>query len=128
MAKRHDYSAKEKTLIFKVIKFCDQKKSGALIPLNNVNDRIMCMLGFFEQTTAKMRKEMYELEEQQNKPDDEQQAKNAGQHDRRSHTTFDSTLPRRFNPTTGPTRIRSDFMRISVKPMNSCRNPGNDLT
>ena len=36
--------------------------------------------------------------------------------------------PRKFNPTTGPTRIRSDFMRISVKPMNFCRNPGNDPT
>ena len=34
--------------------------------------------------------------------------------------------PIRFNPTTGPIRIRSDFKRISVKPMNSCRNPGND--
>ena len=39
-----------------------------------------------------------------------------------------SEHPRRFNPTTGPTQIRSDFMRISVKPMNSCRNPGNDPT
>ena len=38
------------------------------------------------------------------------------------------SMPRRFNPTTGPTRIRSDFMRISVKPMNLCRNSGNDPT
>ena len=39
-----------------------------------------------------------------------------------------SWLLRRFNPTTGPTRIGSDFMRISVKPMNSCRNSSNDTT
>ena len=42
--KGHDYSTKEKPLIFKVIKFREQEKPGALIPLNNVNDRIMRML------------------------------------------------------------------------------------
>ena len=63
MLKGHDYSTKEKTLIFKVIKFCDQEKSSALIPLNNVNDHIIRMLAVSGWTVAKMSKGMHELEE-----------------------------------------------------------------
>ena len=60
------------------------------------------MPGVPEWTIAEIRKEMYELEEQQSQPDDEQQPENEGQHSLGSRRTFDSTLehqqPSPFSP------------------------------
>ncbi len=41
-------TVRKKALFFKVIKFCIQEKSGVLILLNIVNDRITHMLGISE--------------------------------------------------------------------------------
>ena len=40
-----EFSQELKQLMFNVIQFVENEKSGTIIPLNNVNDRLQAMLG-----------------------------------------------------------------------------------
>ena len=66
----HDFSIDEKTLIFKVINFCEQEETGPIVPLNNVIQRVSMLLGISERSVNRMKKELNELIEQE--PEDKE--------------------------------------------------------
>ena len=72
----HDFSIDEKTLIFKVISFCKQEKTGPIIPLNNVIQRVSMLLGIFERSVNRMKKELNELIEQEKQQPEEEDKEN----------------------------------------------------
>ncbi|CAF4525133.1 unnamed protein product, partial [Didymodactylos carnosus] len=49
MPKDHEFSVEVKAIIFKVIRYVESEKSGAVIPLFNVNERLVAMLGISAQ-------------------------------------------------------------------------------
>jgi hypothetical protein len=64
MPKRHDFSREMKQMMFNVIKFVEREKSGCLIPLNNVNDRIKSILGISISSVDRLKREMREQEKE----------------------------------------------------------------
>jgi len=68
----HEFSVDEKVLIFKVIRFCEQEKTGPIIPLNNVIERISTLLGISERSVNRMKKELNELIEQEKQKQEEE--------------------------------------------------------
>ena len=47
-----------KQLMFNVIRFVENEKSGTIIPLNNVNDRLQAMLGISLSSVRRLKEEM----------------------------------------------------------------------
>ena len=93
----HDFSTDEKTLIFKVINFCEQEKTGPMIPLNNVIQRVSMLLGISERSVNRMKKELNELIEQETQKQKEEgkENENKDKYQLRSGTKSDSTLKHR---------------------------------
>ncbi len=96
----HGFSKDEKTLIFKVINFCEQEKTGPVIPLNNVIQRASTALGISERSVNRMKKELNELIKQEKQELEEQEKEDKENEDKneyqlRSGTNFDSTLEHR---------------------------------
>lgn len=54
----HEYSSDVKSIIFRVIKFVEAEKLGAIIPLYNVNDRLINMLGISHGSLVSLKKEL----------------------------------------------------------------------
>ena len=88
----HDFSIDEKTLIFKVINFCEQEKTEPIIPLNNVIQRVSVLLGVSEISVNRMKKELNELIEQEEKDKEDE---NKDKYQLRSGTKSDSILKHR---------------------------------
>ena len=57
-----DFSQELKKLMFNVIRFVVNEKLGAIIPLNNVNDRLQAMLGISLSLVRRLKKEMRQYE------------------------------------------------------------------
>ena len=94
----HDFSIDEKTLIFKVINFCEQEKTGPIIPLNNLIQRVSMLLGICERSVNRMKKkELNELIEQEKQKQDEEDKENENKdkYQLRNGTKSDSTLKHR---------------------------------
>jgi len=79
----HEFTVQEKVLIFKVIRFCEQEKTGSIIPLYNVVERIAKMLDISETSVKRLKKEMNELIQQQ-KTEVEEEQKQKQQEERES--------------------------------------------
>ncbi|CAF1585779.1 unnamed protein product [Didymodactylos carnosus] len=58
MPKDHEFSVEVKAIIFKVIRYVESEKSGAVIPLFNVNERLVAMLGISAQSVKNLKHEM----------------------------------------------------------------------
>ncbi|CAF2823256.1 unnamed protein product [Rotaria sp. Silwood2] len=94
----HEFTAQEKLLIFKVIRFCEQEKTGPIIPLYNVVERIAKMLDISETSVKRLKKEMNELiqqqqtelEEEQNRKQQEERELAENKRQLRSQTKLDS--------------------------------------
>ena len=56
----YEFSQELKQLLFNVIKFVENEKNGPVIPLNNVNDRLVSMLGISLASIARLKQEMRE--------------------------------------------------------------------
>ncbi|CAF3941892.1 unnamed protein product, partial [Rotaria sordida] len=67
MPKGHYFSQEVKELMFNVLEFIEAEKNGPTIPLYNVNDRIMAALQISHGSMAKLKNEMKELQEEQQK-------------------------------------------------------------
>jgi hypothetical protein len=59
----YEFSQELKQLVFNVIKFVEKEKTGPLIPLNNVNDRLQSMLGISLASVKRLKQEMREGQE-----------------------------------------------------------------
>jgi hypothetical protein len=59
----YEFSQELKQLVFNVIKFVENEKNGPVIPLNNVNDRLQCMLGISLASVKRLKQEMREGQE-----------------------------------------------------------------
>ena len=53
-----EFSQELKQLMFNVIRFVENEKSGTIIPLNNVNDRLQAMLGISLSSVRRLKEEM----------------------------------------------------------------------
>ena len=53
-----EFSQELKQLMFNVIQFVENEKSGTIIPLNNVNDRLQGMLGISLSSVRRLKEEM----------------------------------------------------------------------
>ena len=53
-----EFSQELKQLTFNVIRFVENEKSGTIIPLNNVNDRLQAMLGISLSSVRRLKEEM----------------------------------------------------------------------
>ena len=53
-----EFSQELKQLMFNVIQFVENEKSGTIIPLNNVNDRLQAMLGISLSSVRRLKEEM----------------------------------------------------------------------
>ena len=53
-----EFSQELKQLTFNVIRFVENEKSGTIIPLNNVNDRLQGMLGISLSSVRRLKEEM----------------------------------------------------------------------
>ena len=53
-----EFSQELKQLTFNVIRFVENEKSGTIIPLNNVNDRLQGMLGISLSSVRRLEEEM----------------------------------------------------------------------
>jgi hypothetical protein len=60
MPKGYKFSQEIKQLMFNVIDFVESEKNGSVIPLNNVNDRLISMLGISMASVERLRREMKE--------------------------------------------------------------------
>jgi len=58
----YEFSQELKQLMFNVIKFVESEKNGSVIPLNNVNDRLVSILGISTASVKRLKKEMREEE------------------------------------------------------------------
>ena len=58
MPRGHDFSREEKSLIFSVIRFVENEKSGPTIPLFNVRERLVAMLGISFHSVKNLKHEM----------------------------------------------------------------------
>jgi hypothetical protein len=63
MPRGHEFNVDEKALILKVIRFCKEEKTGAIIPLNNVIERVPTILRIFDTSVYGVKKELNELVE-----------------------------------------------------------------
>ena len=52
------FSQELKQFMFNVIRFVENEKSGTIIPLNNVNDRLQAMLGISLSSVRRLKEEM----------------------------------------------------------------------
>ena len=59
----YEFSQELKQLVFNVIKFVEKEKTGPLIPLNNVNDRLQSMLGISLASVKRLKQELREGQE-----------------------------------------------------------------
>ena len=59
-----EFSQELKQLMFNVIRFVENEKSGTIIPLNNVNDRLQAMLGISLSSVRRLKEEMRQDEGQ----------------------------------------------------------------
>ena len=53
-----EFSQELKQLMFNVIQFVENEKSGTIIPLNNVNDRLQAMLVISLSSVRRLKEEM----------------------------------------------------------------------
>ena len=53
-----EFSQELKQLMFNVIQFVENEKSGTIIPLNNVNDHLQAMLGISLSSVRRLKEEM----------------------------------------------------------------------
>ena len=53
-----EFSQELKQLMFNVIRFVENEKSGTIIPLNNVNDRLQAMLEILLSSVRRLKEEM----------------------------------------------------------------------
>ena len=53
-----EFSQELKQLMFNLIQFVENEKSGTIIPLNNVNDRLQAMLGISLSSVRRLKEEM----------------------------------------------------------------------
>ncbi|CAF3961507.1 unnamed protein product [Rotaria sordida] len=63
----HYYTQETKELMLSVIQFIEREKNGPTIPLYNVNDRIMAALQISHGSLVKLKNEMKQLQEEQQK-------------------------------------------------------------
>ena len=59
----YEFSQELEQLVFNVIKFVEKEKTGPLIPLNNVNDRLQSMLGISLASVKRLKQELREGQE-----------------------------------------------------------------
>ena len=59
----YEYSQKEKQLIFTVIDFVEREKSGWIIPLYSVNERLKAMLGISMSSVERLKREFRQEKE-----------------------------------------------------------------
>ncbi|CAF3355830.1 unnamed protein product [Rotaria sp. Silwood2] len=80
MPRGQHYSEETKEFMFNVIKFIEGEKNGAIIPLYNVNDRIMAALQISHGSLVNLKNELKQLEEEQQKVLEQQLLKQEQQH------------------------------------------------
>ena len=78
-----EFSQELKQLMFNVIRFVENEKSGTIIPLNNVNDRLQAMLGISLSSVRRLKEEMRQdegrlIEERQLIEQERQRKENQG--------------------------------------------------
>ena len=67
MPKGHHYTSDVKSLIFRIIKFIESEKEGPVIPMYNVNDRLMNMLNISHGALFSLKQELTTIIEDQTK-------------------------------------------------------------
>jgi hypothetical protein len=67
MPKGQHYSQERKELLLNVIKFIEEEKNGATIPLYNVNDRMMGAFQISQGFLVNLKNELKQLEEEERK-------------------------------------------------------------
>ena len=113
----YEFSQEMKQLMFHIIDFVESEKSGAVIPLNNVEDRLVKMLDICERSVYRLKHELQQLREhelqqlrqqeaelqaqqQQQLEEKEEAEKNVRQ--LRSRTTSETTSKHRESSTSVP--------------------------
>jgi hypothetical protein len=66
MPKGHPYTSDEKSLMFRIIKFVESEKEGPVIPMYNVNERLITMLNISHGSLFTLKQELTTLIEDQN--------------------------------------------------------------
>ena len=78
MPKGQEFSHDMKQVFFNVIKFVENEKSGTVIPLFNVNERLSAMLNISLRSVVRLKSEMrdteYDMMEKKRKMDEEKEA------------------------------------------------------
>ena len=78
MPKGQEFSHDMKQIFFHVIKFVENEKSGTVIPLFNVNERLSAMLNISLRSVVRLKSEMrdteYDMMEKKRKMDEEKEA------------------------------------------------------
>ncbi|CAF0930722.1 unnamed protein product [Didymodactylos carnosus] len=85
MPKGYEFSQEVKQLMFHIINFVEREKNGPVIPLYNVNDCLVKMLGVSGRSVRRLKQEFQQLrqkeinEQQQEETNEQQQEETEGQ-------------------------------------------------
>ena len=101
MPKGYEFSQEIKQLMFNVIDFVESEKTGSVIPLNNVNDRLKSMLGISMASVERLRREM---REEKNRIADEQKKVDQAKQDKENQ---ELEMARRFRHASSTSSITS---------------------
>ncbi|CAF4565926.1 unnamed protein product, partial [Didymodactylos carnosus] len=107
MPKSYEFSQEVKQLMFHSINFVESEKNGPVIPLYNVSDRLVEMLGIFERSVRRLKQEFQqlrqkEINEQQQEETEEQGEIDANVKELRSRTIPLSTSKHRESSGSNP--------------------------
>ncbi|CAF1355584.1 unnamed protein product [Rotaria sordida] len=100
-----EFSVEVKQLLFRVIDFVENEKDGPIVPLNNVDERLVKMLNISQSSITRLKHELKVLREQAAQQEQQLKEEEANQvHCLRSHTTQNTTTKRRASSSSLPPR------------------------
>jgi hypothetical protein len=106
MPSGYDYSQEVKQLMFHIINFVESEKSGPVIPLNNVEDRLIKILDISERSVYGLKHELQKLRqeetEQQSQQQEEKEEAEKNVRELRSRTTSETTSEHSESLTSAP--------------------------
>ncbi|CAF4170395.1 unnamed protein product [Rotaria sordida] len=81
MPKGYEFSLKVKQLMFHIINFVESEKNGPVIPLYNVDDRLVKMLDISERSVRRLKQELHQLRQKEINEQQQQETKEQGEMD-----------------------------------------------
>ncbi|CAF1352181.1 unnamed protein product [Rotaria sordida] len=81
MPKGYEFTQEVKQLMFHIINFVESEKNGPVIPLYNVDDRLVKMLDISERSVRRLKQELHQLRQKEINEQQQQEMKEQGEMD-----------------------------------------------